>query len=118
MLLHKYSLLHAYFFIRHYTILKIYSYLIVIYCSNLSYQLWHIFLEFVNQMCIEIHWKHAFQILMKCTSKLFLEVCIYMNELRFSVSVVAYNFSRTCVVYLPVLDVLHPIGLVNLHAAV
>lgn len=41
-----------------------------------------------------------------------------MNELQFSFSVVAYNFSSTCVVYLPVLDVLHPTGLVNFDAAV
>lgn len=32
-----------YFFIRHYAILKIYSYLIMIYYSNLFCQLWHIF---------------------------------------------------------------------------
>lgn len=41
-----------------------------------------------------------------------------MNELQFSVCIVAYNFSSTCFIYLAVLGILHTTGLVNVDAAV
>lgn len=51
-----------FFLARHYVITKIYSYLIMIYCGNLFCQLWHISVEFVNQIYIEIYQDMHFRI--------------------------------------------------------
>lgn len=62
----------AYFFlVRHYVITKIYSYLIMIYCSHLFCQLWHIFSGICKSDLYRNLPGYAFQDLIKYTPKSF-----------------------------------------------
>lgn len=59
------------FLVRHYVITKIYSYLIMIYCSHLFYQLWHIFSGICTSDLYRNLPGHAFHNLIKHTPKSF-----------------------------------------------
>ena len=59
------------FLVRHYVITKIYSYLIMIYCSHLFYQLWHIFSGIRTSDLYRNLPGHAFHNLIKYTPKSF-----------------------------------------------